>query len=75
MDSKYLAPAFAAANFVTNHMYDGTKIVDTVRISADFSITKKNCTIPNVPVWSYTTGFAVWGLAVLATHNASYLAP
>ena len=69
---EYIKAAHAAAGFVARHMYNGTAIFDTIRLSADFSLTNYDCAILDIPVYSYISGFAIWAFSKLATYNATY---
>ena len=73
-DLKYLDAATAAAGFVVAHMSDGSpSITDTIRLVANVSHPSMNCTkLTNISPTSYITGFTIWGLAVLGTHNSTY---
>ena len=69
---EYIEAAHAAARFVRRHMYNGTLIFDTIRLSADFSLTKYDCAILDIPEYSYISGFAIWAFSKLATYNATH---
>ena len=53
-------------------MYDGQAIADTIRLSWNASSPNTNCTNLNLTLYSYITGFTIWGFGVLATHDSSY---
>ena len=64
----YLSAATLSADFVRAHMYTRGAILDTIRLSTN----SLNCSNLNFYSYSHVTGYTILGLAVLASHDASY---
>ncbi|KAJ3551607.1 hypothetical protein NM688_g4605 [Phlebia brevispora] len=65
-ESFYLNAAVSGAEFLQNHMQTAEGIsLDTFNISG--------CQPLNLRPYTYITGFNIWGLSVVATHNASWI--
>ncbi|KAJ3551608.1 hypothetical protein NM688_g4606 [Phlebia brevispora] len=63
-EQKYLAAAISGAEFLQNHMQAGNVSLDTFSVGP--------CQVLSLQPYTYITGFTIWGLSVLATHNASW---
>lgn len=63
-ENQYLAAAESAAEFTSAHLYSGSIIQDTFLVDT--------CQIDAIPAYSYASGFTIWGLSILATHNQSW---
>ena len=66
-DSQYYTAAERAASFIQAHMF--APVQDGI-IQDTFTLAR--CQFRNNPTWSSNSGFALWGLSVLASHNASW---
>ena len=63
-DSKYLDAAIAGAEFIQNHMQEFPIIRDTFTVAG--------CQAPDLPGYTYITGFTIWGLSILSTYNSTW---
>ncbi|KAJ3525734.1 hypothetical protein NM688_g8360 [Phlebia brevispora] len=64
-DSKYLNAAESGAEFLQNHMQAPQGVsLDTFTVAG--------CQAVDIQPLTYITGFSIWGLSVLATHNTSW---
>ena len=70
-DTRYVSAADAAVGFVFAHMHEDGAIVDTIRLSSEGG-SVANCTNRNFTLYSYITGYTIWGLAVLGTYTTTY---
>lgn len=63
-DNQYLIAASSAAEFTQAHLYNSSIIQDTFLVDS--------CQFAAITAYSYGSGFTIWGLSVLATHNQSW---
>ena len=66
-DNRYLATATSSAEFIQAFMFPSRMIVDTYNVSGCRPVSN-NVRVP----WTYTTGFSIWGISVVASHNESW---
>ena len=64
-DDHYMDAAISAAEFIQAHMVHSPVIMDTFNISGCVEVTTR-------PAWTYTTGFTIWGVSVIASHNETW---
>lgn len=63
-DSKYLTAAQLAAQFIQGHMVTGPTITDEFTVGT--------CQVGAVGPMFWDSGFTIWGLSILATHNGTW---
>lgn len=56
--------ATAGAGFIQDHMHVIPVIADTITVAT--------CTILDVGYSTYISGFTIWGLSILATHDTTW---
>ena len=64
-DNRYMDAATSAAEFIQAHMVHSPVIMDTFNVSGCGEVTIR-------PAWTYTTGFTIWGVSVIASHNETW---
>lgn len=63
--SQYLAYAGLTGQYLYHHMYNGTIMLDTANLAT--------CAVDTVTAFTYNTGYALEGIAILANQSTSSL--
>ncbi|KZV66248.1 hypothetical protein PENSPDRAFT_655042 [Peniophora sp. CONT] len=64
--SQYLVYANLTGQYLKHHLYNGTIMLDTANLAT--------CAVDSVTAFTYNTGYALEGIAILANQNLSSLA-